>query len=48
MKEEKSMLQLVRRYQTYPLSKTEQFGLGLMFAFFLAMFTLFCIIPNIF
>lgn len=48
MREEKSMIQLVKRYQTCPLSPKERLGLSLMLSFFLSMATLFIIIPKLF
>ena len=48
MKEEKTMLELVRRYEAYPLSAAERFGVGLTMAFFLSMALLFFVLPNIF
>lgn len=47
MKEQKTLLQLVRRYEGYPLSSFEQFGLGLMIVFFLTMSFLFFVLPSL-
>jgi hypothetical protein len=47
MKEQKTMLELVRRYEGYPLSRFEQLGLGLMIVFFLTMSFLFFILPSL-
>lgn len=46
MKEEKSLVQLASRFTAHPLSTKEQFGIGLVATFFLAMFILFFIIPS--
>ncbi|MBL7922760.1 MAG: hypothetical protein JNL88_01035 [Bacteroidia bacterium] len=48
IKEEKTLLQLVRRYETSPFSAQERFGIGILISFFLAMSTLFILIPKIF
>jgi len=45
MKEQKTMLQLVRRYQDSPLNPFERFCLGMMVVFFLFMLFLFLIRP---
>ncbi len=48
MREEKTMIELVKRYESYPLSQKERFGLGLMLTFFLSMTLLFVVIPMLF
>jgi len=47
MKEEKTLIELVRRYEDYPFSSIEKFGIGMTFAFFFSMAILFLLIPNI-
>jgi hypothetical protein len=47
MKEQKTMIELVRRYEGYPLSRFEQFSLGLMMVFFLTMSFLFFVLPGL-
>jgi hypothetical protein len=47
MKEQKTMIQLVSRYQNSPLNAFEQFGMGMMMVFFLFMLFLFLIRPLI-
>ncbi len=48
MREEKTMLELVKRYEEFPLSKKERMGLSLLITFFLSMATLFILIPELF
>ncbi|MBK7964445.1 MAG: hypothetical protein IPK10_03450 [Bacteroidetes bacterium] len=47
MKEEKTLIQLAFRFESNPLTQKEQFGLGLLATFFLAMSILFFIVPSI-
>jgi hypothetical protein len=47
MKEEKTMIQLAFRFASNPLTQTEQFGLGLLATFFLAMSILFFVVPSV-
>ncbi len=47
MKEEKTMVDLVRRYEEYPLSNVEKFGIGLTFVFFFSMAIVFFLLPAI-
>jgi hypothetical protein len=47
MKEQKTMVELVRRYESYPLSNFERVGLGLTVLFFIAMMFLFFIAPSL-
>ncbi len=46
MKEEKTLIQLAFRFESNPLNPKEQFGLGLLATFFLAMSILFFIVPS--
>lgn len=48
MKEEKTMMELVRRYEDYPLSSIEKFGIGMTIVFFFSMAILFILLPRIF
>jgi hypothetical protein len=47
MKEQKTMVELVRRYESYPLSNFERLGIGVTIMFFIAMMFLFFIAPNL-
>lgn len=47
MKEQKTMEQLVRRYEDYPFSKFERVGLGIIVMFFIAMMFVFFIVPSL-
>ncbi len=48
MKQEKTLVDLVRRYETYPLSAVEKFGIGITLTFFFSMAILFLLMPKIF
>lgn len=48
MKEQKSLVDLVKRYEAYPLSPVEKFGLGITFVFFFSMAVLFMLMPKLF
>lgn len=47
MKEEKTLIQLAFRFESNPLNQKEQFGLGLLVTFFLAMSILFFVVPSV-
>lgn len=47
MKEEKTLIQLAFRFESDPLNQKEQFGLGILVTFFLAMSILFFVVPSI-
>jgi|GEM_PF-3585426 len=47
MKEEKTLIQLAFRFVEHPFSSMEQFGIGILITFFLAMSILFFLIPKI-
>ena len=47
MKEQKTMVELVRRYESYPLSNFERLGIGVTIMFFIAMMFLFFIAPSL-
>lgn len=47
MKEEKTLIQLAFRFESNPLTQKEQFGLGLLITFFVAMSILFFVVPNV-
>jgi hypothetical protein len=47
MKEQKSALQLLKRYETMPFTDFEKNCLGLMLVFFVSMFFLFVICPKL-
>jgi hypothetical protein len=47
MKEQKTMIELVRRYEEYPFTSVEKFGIGMTFVFFFSMAILFFLLPSL-